>query len=708
MSKSVLLISLFLSSFTSFAQSTVSGKVVAQDGTPMTGANIYLEGTYDGTSANQQGEFSFTTYETGKQMLIVSMLGFEDHREEISCSGTSIQLEISLQESFNKLQAVEISAGAMEASDEKRSVVFKPLDVVTTAGALGDVVGALNTLPGTSVNTNDGRLLVRGGSADETAIFFDGLKVNNAYGSSISGIPTRTRFSPQLFKGTFFSTGGYSAEYGQALSSVLALNTLDMPLRDQTDISLMSVGGAISHTEVMDRDAFTINGSYTNLSPYMALVPQNISFKKAPESYNLEGLYRHPMGKRSLLKLYYTHQASQLLVDQPTPGSEETQLQGVKNRFNYANASIKHSFNEEWMLSGGLSYSHNQDRFTLDSIHPERSENLLHAKARLSWYGSERLQIHGGLEHYQQYFKESLDLGTRDITIPLTAAHLESQYFFNENLTVKGGLRLEAQKEIVKIMPRISAAYKLGANEQVSVAYGSFLQNQEVPVLIMNPDLQQSISEHYLINYQWSANDRTLRAEAFYKSYDQLMRIIENGSTDNSGSGFARGFDLFYRDQKSISNLDFWVTYSFVDSERSYGRFSESIQPSFAPRHNFSIVGKYFIKQLNSQVGMSWQVNDGYSYDNPNIEGQMESKTPHYSGFNLNWSYLPKPNLIIHAAVNNVFGRKNVFGYNYAPMPDAQGQYAGMAVGPPADRFIFVGVFITLSQDKKANQLNNL
>ena len=53
-------------------------------------------------------------------------------------------------------------------------------------------------------------------------------------------------------------------------------------------------------------------------------------------------------------------------------------------------------------------------------------------------------------------------------------------------------------------------------------------------------------------------------------------------------------------------------------------------------------------------------------------------------------------------------GRKNVFGYNYAPMPDAQGDYAGMAVGPPADRFIFVGVFITLSQDKKANQLNNL
>ncbi len=196
------------------AQTTISGQLADPDGEALTGANIYIKDSYDGASSNAQGEFNFTTSLSGTQSLVISMIGFETIEVPVDCQGQPINIQKKLKPAFNSLQAVEISAGAMEASDEKRSVVFKPLDVVTTAGALGDIVGALNTLPGTAVNGGDGRLFVRGGDASETAIFFDGLTVNNAYGSRVAGIPTRTRFSPQLFTGTFFSTGGYSAEYG--------------------------------------------------------------------------------------------------------------------------------------------------------------------------------------------------------------------------------------------------------------------------------------------------------------------------------------------------------------------------------------------------------------------------------------------------------------------------------------------------------------
>jgi hypothetical protein len=691
------------------AQTPITGTIQDQAGTPLTGANLFLEGTYDGGSADAQGRFSFSTSENGEQILVASMLGFEEYRIGIKCNGQPLKFAIVLKEAFDQLKAVEISAGAMEASDEKRSVVFKPLDVVTTAGALGDIVGALNTLPGTSVNTNDGRLLVRGGSAEETAIFFDGLKVNNAYGSSISGIPTRTRFSPQLFKGTFFSTGGYSAEYGQALSSVLALNTLDMPLRDQTDISVMSVGGAISHTEVLNEDAFTINGSYTNLAPYMSLVPQNLSWKTNPESYNLEGLYRHSIGKRSLLKLYYTHQGSKMLVLQPKPGSEDLSLRGVKNRFNYANASIRHAFNNDWLIKGGASFSHNLDHFTVDSLKPQREESLIHLKARVTWFATNRLQFHAGLEHFQQFFEESLDNNERGISLPLSATHLESQYFFTERITLKAGLRAEVQQHSAKVMPRISAAYRIDNKQQVSAAFGDFHQNQPLPTLLDNPHLDQSRSKHLLLNYQWAHKGITFRTEIFQKSYQNLLHeAIPEASVNTEGFGFARGFDLFYRDQKNIKNLDYWITYSFIDSKRKYSSYSDLVQPGFAPQHNLSVVAKYWVSQLNSQVGMSWQFNDGFTYDNPNLSGEMESKTKPYSGMNLNWSYLPKPNLIIHVAVNNVFGRENIFGYQYANQPNENGVYPSLAVQSPADRFFFIGVFITLSEDKKANQLNNL
>ena len=134
-----------------------------------------------------------------------------------------------------------LSTGTFEAGAESRVTALKPLDVVTTASALGDFLGALQTLPGTSTVGEDGRLFVRGGGADETQIFIDGIRVFAPYTPTANNIPTRGRFSPFLFKGISFSTGGYSAEYGQALSGVLKLNTIDEPDQEKTDISLMTL-----------------------------------------------------------------------------------------------------------------------------------------------------------------------------------------------------------------------------------------------------------------------------------------------------------------------------------------------------------------------------------------------------------------------------------------------------------------------------------
>jgi len=77
------------------------------------------------------------------------------------------------------------------------------------------------------------------------------FRVAQPYDASTNNLPTRGRFSPFLFSGISFSTGGYSAEYGEALSSVLLLNTLDEPDQNKTDIALMTVGlGNRQYTEM--------------------------------------------------------------------------------------------------------------------------------------------------------------------------------------------------------------------------------------------------------------------------------------------------------------------------------------------------------------------------------------------------------------------------------------------------------------------------
>src|SRR5690606_39840197 len=58
----------------------------------------------------------------------------------------------------------------------------------------------------------------------------------------------------------------------------------------------------------------------------------------------------------------------------------------------------------------------------------------------------------------------------------------------------------------------------------------------------------------------------------------------------------------------------FWITYSFVDSRRQYATFTDKVQPSYAPRHNGSVVVKHYISTLQSQLGVSFSANDGYTY----------------------------------------------------------------------------------------------
>ena len=237
MKKLLLLICLFLQSF-AFAQSTVSGIVTDQNNEPIFGANVYLKGTFDGASTNEKGSFNFTTEETGIQILVISFLSFES--KELSLEVSQMQnLSIKLRENVDALNAVILSAGSFEAGDNAKVTALKPLDIVTTASALGDVMGALQTLPGTSTVAEDGRLFVRGGRAEETQIFIDGIRVFTPYSNTTNNIPARGRYSPFLFKGITFSTGGYSAEFGQALSGVLELNTINEPDQEKTDISVM-------------------------------------------------------------------------------------------------------------------------------------------------------------------------------------------------------------------------------------------------------------------------------------------------------------------------------------------------------------------------------------------------------------------------------------------------------------------------------------
>jgi hypothetical protein len=702
----------------SHGQTEIFGIVTQKNGQPIVGANIYLEGTYDGASSDDTGTFRFTTYETGIQTLVVSSISFETFMMASQVAQLQ-QLKIVLKEDVNSLDTVVISAGTFEAGDNSKVSVLKPLDVVTTASALGDFVGALQTLPGTSTVAEDGRLFVRGGDAGETQIFIDGIRVFTPYTPTTNNIPTRGRYSPFLFDGITFSTGGYSAEYGQALSSVLLLNTIDEPDQEKTDIAIMTVGVGLGNTQKWEKSSLSINTSYINLAPYIALFPDRNDWHKPFEGFGGESVYRRKFEK-GLFKMYVALDATNFALTQEDINFPEGVYYKVNNINLYSNASYFGTLGESWKIETGGSFTHANNKIKVNESAINNAENSAHLKVKLKKKFSNRFKLNFGAEQFLTNFDEDF----RNDEIPwisygyrnnISAAYVESDLVFSRKFAAKVGLRGEYSElfQQATLAPRASLAYKTSKYGQLAIAYGDFFQQPFSDVLKFNQELEAQNTQHYIVNYQYFRNNRIFRAEVYRKEYQNLAvyntEIPNFSSTyDSSGFGYAQGVDLFLRDNESIKNLEYWVSYSYLDSKRKYNNYPEEVTPSFATAHNLSVVGKYWIGDWRSQVGCSYTFASGRAYTNPNAPGFLQEQTRSFNSISLNWAYLISQQKILYFSINNVLGFNNINGYQYANTPNMNGVYDRRALQPAADQFFFVGFFWTLSDDGKENQLDNL
>jgi len=719
MMKKVFLFLYILVQFQGNAQTTISGNVIDSKNKPILGASVYLDGTYDGTSTNEKGDFSFKTEEKGTQTLVVSFISFETFVKFDDVKNLK-NLQIKLRDDVNSLDAVVINAGTFKAGESAKVTVLKPLDIVTTANAVGDVLGALQTLPGTAANPEDGRLFVRGGSADETQIFVDGIRVFTPFSPTPNNTPTRGRYSPFLFKGITFSTGGYSAEFGQALSGVLDLSTIDKPDQEKTQLDFMTLGLGVGNTQIFGKNSLSVNVSYVNLKPYTDLFPDRNEFIRPFQSASGEAVYRHSFKDDSMLKIYGAFSYTDLEVIQDDINFDNGLRFGLNNRNLYINSSYKNKIGNNWRIESGLSFTNDNSTFKIEDDKIENTENSAHFKVKLNKQFSSRFRVSFGSEYFITKFDEtsnSLNEQTFEYGLEnnLFASFAETDIFFSKNLAIKIGLRAEhsALLDEFTISPRASISHKTGENAQFSLAYGQFYQNPSNNYLKFNQDFKAENASHLIANFQHSKQNQIFRVEAYYKGYKDLVKFDSQqpnftSNFNNDGAGFAKGIDVFWRQNGKIKNTDYWVSYSFLDTERDFRNYPTSATPNFASSHNLSIVGKHFIEKLQSQIGFAYNFASGRTYTNPNEPGFLNNKTKNFNSISLNWAYLIDQQKILYFSLNNALGTRNVFGYNYKNTPNMNGNFDRQAIVPNADTFFFVGFFWTISDDKKANNLNNL
>lgn len=733
------------------AQVLVKGTVRDNKGRILIGASVTLKGTYDGAVSDSLGNFRFETEEQGSLELEASLAGYRSQVVPITLPASLSDLQFELKEQITELNAVVITAGSFEASDKAKGAVLTSLDIVTTPSANADVTTAFRSLPGTQQVGESEGLFVRGGAASESKIYMDGALVNNFFFTSTPGIATRGRFNPFLFKGTVFSTGGYSALYGQALSSALLLESVDLPEQSSADVGISVIGlsAGVQQLAKDKKSSWGVSGSYSNLGLAFSLIKQRQEFYRVPTTSTFDANFRIKTKRGGFIKYY-----GYLATNQVGFRNNNMDSIGLQDAFRLRNINTYQSINWKerlgngWRIQALLSFSTNRDRISNDLQDAADKPVMIDQPAFLAFqdfsvvsraqYAQARVvfekklsglsAIRFGSDYF--YSRERLSYTAFNgfmvmdtLQDNLGSVFAESDVYITNGLALKLGIRGEYAQLLDRfnLAPRASLAYKLSERTTASFAYGIFYQNPERRLLPATPGLDFARADHYILQVTKQGTDRLLRGEVFYKRYAQLYKTGFNPvgravAINNNGSGYAQGIELFWRDKKTLKNVDYWISYSYLDTRRDFLNYPMRMQPNFAANHTASLVFKRFVTDWKTGFNVSYNFASGRPHYHIGIDPQTNAptltdrgKTIAFNSMSFSVNYLPnlgkkgkKAFAVWVLSVNNVLNQKQVFNYRYSTDGSRR-----EAILPPSRQFVFIGCFLSFGIDRTQDAINN-
>ena len=456
------------------SQTVISG-VVTDGREPMAGANVFIIGTIDGCLTDSLGRFEFVTSKTGELSIKATFIGFED---AVLTTTESQNLLIRMREQATTINEVVVTASTYSFGKSDNFKTMDALDVVMSGNSCGDIVAALQTLPGTQKVGENGKLYVRGGESDECQTFINGMHVLVPYSTNIENNAVRGRFSPFLFKGINFSLGGYGGEYGQALSSVLPMETTDVATGDKLGVSASLVDWNIGGTKAFASSSLSFNADYTSMGLYDALFPDRINWTRPYRKLSGEAQYKAELSSASVLKSYIGY-------DFTTLGQHvDNRMLSLYEHNIYANATLKSNIGRGYSLFTGIANSsviNDIDDAQILGDHYHNLRNEIHLKAEVRKVYSSVLKMSAGVEDYLRHSTKRYDNTHYCLDYNLLAVHTDAQL----RIVPKLFLNLSARVENASydggwlLMPRATLSYVPNKCFQLSAMLGKYSQTAD-------------------------------------------------------------------------------------------------------------------------------------------------------------------------------------------------------------------------------------
>lgn len=664
----------------------VRGAVRDSAGRPVSGVDVFILTTLEGATTDTTGRFVFRTEARGAVTLVARKIGHPPARRDVVLPA-AVPIEIVLGDAAVALEEISVSAGTYIAGEE-RGAQLTPLEVATTPGTTADIGRAIQTLPGVQ-NVDEGTaLFVRGGDYLETKVFVnDALLLTGFRYDSPTGTFANTP-NAFLLDGIFFSSGGFGARFGNALSGVVSLRTLGRPPRNVATLSVglgavsasggwapsAQVGARATVTRFSTSPIFWLNGTPRKYDPAPNGSDASVS---AVWSYRESGE----------LKIFAIDQLSRMGIVQDLPGQTDTYRSRSRN--SVAILSWRDSFGRFSQTASLAVGKRRQNEAFGPFFDLEQRSTLANFFTYAGYDATERLTIRAGgeWERLDGGFtgRKGVQLDSRTEGNRL-AAFIESDWRVGGRLKVSPGLRTDRSSlsGTRTLDPRVAAALLLGRHATLTLAGGVYHQVPE-PLFydpeLGHPGLAPMRADQVVGGFQLGEGERIIRVEAYAKRYRDLAQMNRSDVVVDGGSGHSRGVDLFLKGN-TVERISGRLAYSYIHARRTDPNTGLMASAPADITHALTLVLERPIGQsVNSGIAVHYATGRPYtsvvsatpdpsgSGFNPVFGPPMGSRVPALVRLDANLNKIVSLGtgsfLVLYASVNNLLGRENIYQYTY-------------------------------------------
>ncbi len=636
---------------------SIRGFVYEQEtGEPVIFTNVYLYKTTIGAPTDANGYFAITKIPPGEYFLMVTYVGSDTLKIPITIKANDLHSKkLYLTKSTFQLDEVSISAARQDKVRETQTSIIKitPKEIqsIPTIGGQPDLAQYLQILPGVIFSGDQGgQLYIRGGPPIQNKVLYDGMIIYNPFHS----IGLFSVFDVDILKNVDVYTGGFGAEYGGRLSSVMDVTTRDgnkNRLAGKFDISTFGAKALLEgpiHKQKNEDDVsatflFSIKNSY--LAESSKLFYTYINEDGLPYNYlDIYGKFAINTSNGSKVNLFgfnFTDKVNYSILDDynwkaygggltflAIPGKSSVLIEG-----NFAYSSYKVEMQVENQsprsssiagFNGGLNFTY---FFGRDAL--KYGLELAGYKTTLDFYNSVNRKIGGDPQN------------STEVSVFVKYKWMPGKFI------IEPGLRFQYYASLSEssFEPRLAVKYNLAKNFRLKMAAGMYSQNlvsttydKDVVNLfygfITSPESLPKEFEGEPVNsrlqkcnqvvfgFEWDLmTNLSLNVEGYYKYYPQLFSLNRNKLYDDTPENaeipdyYKKDFSMEQGDAEGVDfsvkydwkKIHFWVTYSLGFIHRTDGK--TDFVPPYDRRHNLNVVASF-----NWGKKSDWELDARYNY----------------------------------------------------------------------------------------------